>query len=75
MLEVCVDNLPSVNAAVEGGAQRIELCSALSEGGLTPTVGFLKMVKRTVPMFIVFLIQNLPLKCSISHSLVNSIPI
>lgn len=48
MLEVCVDNLSSVNAAVEGGAQRIELCSALSEGGLTPSVGFLKMVKRTV---------------------------
>lgn len=48
MLEVCVDNITSVNAAVEGGAQRIELCSALSEGGLTPTVGFLKIVKRTV---------------------------
>lgn len=48
MLEVCVDNIASVNAAVEGGAHRIELCSALSEGGLTPTVGFLKVVKRTV---------------------------
>lgn len=48
MLEVCVDNLSSVNSAVNGGAQRIELCSALSEGGLTPSVGFLKMVKRTV---------------------------
>lgn len=48
MLEVCVDNLSSVNAAVEGGAKRIELCSALSEGGLTPSVGFLKIVKRTV---------------------------
>lgn len=48
MLEVCVDNIASVNAAVEGGAQRIELCSALSEGGLTPSVGFLKIIKRTV---------------------------
>lgn len=40
-LEVCTGSIVSVLHAAEGGASRIELCSGLDEGGLTPSIGLI----------------------------------
>lgn len=45
LLEAAVDSLQSVRAAVEGGVDRLELCGALSVGGLTPYAELLNQVR------------------------------
>jgi len=52
LLEVCVDDLAGLEAAVEGGADRIELCSALPLGGLTPSAGLMTAAaKLKIPCY------------------------
>ncbi|ASP32673.1 copper homeostasis protein CutC [Labrenzia sp. VG12] len=52
-LEVCVDTLEGAWVAAENGADRIELCSALSEGGLTPSLGVMTAAaKLPVPVYV-----------------------
>jgi copper homeostasis protein len=45
-LEICVDSAAGLRAAAEHGADRIELCAALSEGGLTPSQGMMQMASK-----------------------------
>jgi len=52
LLEVCVEDAAGLAAAVEGGADRIELCSALSVGGLTPSPGLMAVAGQLdIPVY------------------------
>lgn len=48
LLEVCCYSMECALEAQHRGADRIELCAAVQEGGLTPSLGVLKSVREAV---------------------------
>ena len=54
LLEVCVDSLASALAAQAGGADRLDFCSALAVGGLSPYPELLRQIKAEC---------SLPVRC------------
>jgi len=57
LVEICVDSVASAMAAERGGAARLELCSGLSQGGLTPSTGLIAITRDAVSLPIHVLIR------------------
>ncbi|MFT5366793.1 MAG: copper homeostasis protein [Candidatus Latescibacterota bacterium] len=57
LCEICVESLDGALAAQEAGAHRIELCSSLSEGGLTPSAGLIQHARKNIQLPIHIMIR------------------
>ena len=54
ILEICANSFESAMAAQKAGAHRIELCTELSVGGVTPSFGLIEKVlsELTIPVYV-----------------------
>lgn len=54
-IEICVEGIDGLVAVQQAGADRVELCASLLEGGLTPSMGVIREAMRiaTIPFHVI----------------------
>ncbi|GAA4449038.1 copper homeostasis protein CutC [Nibrella saemangeumensis] len=57
VVEICAYSLESCLVAQRAGAGRVELCSSLSEGGLTPSAGLIQLACRQLSIDLYVMIR------------------
>ncbi|MFK7800483.1 MAG: copper homeostasis protein CutC [Anaerolineae bacterium] len=56
-VEICLDGADSAVAAQEGGADRVELCDNLIQGGTTPSLGLVELVRQKIDIDMMVMIR------------------
>ncbi len=56
-VEICLDSVESAVAAQQGGADRVELCDNLSQGGTTPSLGMIKQVREQTDLGLMVIVR------------------
>lgn len=57
IFEVCIDSVEGAMAALQAGAQRVELCDNLVEGGTTPSLGMVELTCRSASLAVNVMIR------------------
>jgi copper homeostasis protein len=57
IFEVVIDSIHSALAAEQGGANRVELCDNLFDGGTTPSAGTIKVVRKNLKIDVNIMIR------------------
>jgi copper homeostasis protein len=52
-VEICLEDVGGARVAAEGGADAVEVCAGLAEGGTTPTLGFVRHCVEEAPELLV----------------------